>query len=335
MRAEARRHLWPLQLGVVVPNGAEAAVHVTRQWSDRNALDLDKVVLRVDFCNAFNTVCRGSLLREVRARFPGLACWADWCYSSPSTLRFGQHKLQSCCGVQQGDPLGPLLFALALHPALRAAARHPVELCFSYLDDVVLAGRSDAVQAAFRDLQAAAAAAGLVVEVSKCVLVPTAGQASCVDASAFPAGLNTRQDGNFELLGAPIGDPEFCESYTAVERVDKSAACLAALGDLEDSQTGLLLLRYCSSFSKVVYSMRHAPGRCRDRPAALRRGGQSLPRACWGPAAHGQGLAAGHPQHPKWWSWTPASRPPQPCRLPGLCWVFYCLVPRTRCPLCD
>ena len=264
VRAEARRHLWPLQLGVAVPNGAEAAVHVTRQWSDRNALDLDKVVLRVDFCNAFNTVCRGSLLREVRARFPGLACWADWCYSSPSTLRFGQHKLQSCCGVQQGDPLGPLLFALALHPALRAAARHPVELCFSYLDDVVLAGRSDAVQAAFRDLQAAAAAAGLVVEVSKCVLVPTAGQASCVDASAFPAGLNTRQDGNFELLGAPI-DPEFCESYTAVERVDKSAACLAALGDLEDSQTGLLLLRYCSSFSRRLCTA------CAPRPRPLSR----------------------------------------------------------------
>ena len=207
----------------------------------------------------FNMVCRGSLLREVRAKFPGLACWADWCYGSPSTLRFGQHKLQSCCGVQQGDPLGPLLFALALHPALRAAARHPVELCFSYLDDVVLAGRSHAVQAAFRDLQAAAAAAGLLVEVSKCVLVPTAGQASCVDASAFPSGLNTREDGNFELLGAPIGDPEFCESYTAAECVDKSTACLAALADLEDSQTGLLLLRYCSSFSKVVYSMHTTP----------------------------------------------------------------------------
>ncbi|CAE7525196.1 unnamed protein product, partial [Symbiodinium sp. CCMP2456] len=43
VRVEARRHLWPLQLGVAVPNGAEAAVHVTRQWSDRNALDLDKV----------------------------------------------------------------------------------------------------------------------------------------------------------------------------------------------------------------------------------------------------------------------------------------------------
>ena len=253
---------------------------------------------------------RGSLLREVRARFPGLACWADWCYSSSSTLRFGQHKLQSCCGVQQGDPLGPLLFALALHPALRAAARHPVELCFSYLDDVVLAGRSDAVQAAFRDLQAAAAAAGLVVEVSKCVLVPTAGQASCVDASAFPAGLNTRQEGDFELLGAPI-DPEFCESYTAVERVDKSAACLAALGDLEDSQTGLLLLRYCSSFSKRLCTA------CAPRPRPLSRPpcsastrGSKPARACWGPAAHGQGLAAGHPQHPKWWSWTPASRPP-------------------------
>ena len=140
-------------------------------------------------------------------------------------------------------------------------------------------------QAAFRDLQAAAAAAGLVVEVSKCVLVPTAGQASCVDASAFPAGLNTRQDGNFELLGAPIWDPEFCESYTAVETCGQ-VSCLPRgagrprrLSDWFAPPTPLqLLLQGC------LQHAHHAPGRCRDRPAALRRGGQSLPRTCWGPA---------------------------------------------------
>ena len=61
-------------------------------------------------------------------------------YSQASHLRFGERVMPSTTGVQQGDPLGPLLFALALQPALRAAAAHPVDLCFSYLDDVVIAG---------------------------------------------------------------------------------------------------------------------------------------------------------------------------------------------------
>ena len=100
------------------------------EWVDRNQADVNKVLLKVDFKNAFNSVDRLAILSETRAAFPGLACWADWCYTSSSALLFGKHTLQSSQGVQ-GDPLGPLLFSAALQPALRQAAQCPVELCFS------------------------------------------------------------------------------------------------------------------------------------------------------------------------------------------------------------
>ena len=36
VREDVRAHFWPLQVGVGVPNGAEVAVHATRQWMQRN-----------------------------------------------------------------------------------------------------------------------------------------------------------------------------------------------------------------------------------------------------------------------------------------------------------
>lgn len=72
-RAAARDWLSPLQIGVGVPLGTEAAVHTARHWVQRHAGQVDQVLLKVDFHNAFNMVDRAALLREVRLRSPGLA----------------------------------------------------------------------------------------------------------------------------------------------------------------------------------------------------------------------------------------------------------------------
>ena len=57
-----------------------------------------------------------AVLQEARDKFPALARWATWCYRQASNLQFGDTVLQSSSGVQQGDPLGPLLFAAAIQP---------------------------------------------------------------------------------------------------------------------------------------------------------------------------------------------------------------------------
>lgn len=80
--------------------GGEAALHTLRVWLQRHESASDKVVAKLDFRNAFNTIDRIVVLREARTQFPALVRWA------PSTLRFGQEQLLSCAGVQQGDPLG-------------------------------------------------------------------------------------------------------------------------------------------------------------------------------------------------------------------------------------
>lgn len=164
---QARDYLWPLQIGVAHPLGIEVGLQVARQWCYRHRNSPDKVFLKLDFANAFNTVDRELFLKEVRSRMPGLAPWVDFCYTRPSKLVFGSHTIASESGVQQGDPLGPLLFALALQPVLKelAATRAPggLELVYSYLDDLCLAGSALAVKAALGTLKDRCADIGLTL----------------------------------------------------------------------------------------------------------------------------------------------------------------------------
>ena len=154
----AREIFEPLQLGVKTPNGCEAIIHVARQWFSRNRTDPDKVAVTVDVSNAFNTVHKAAVLRAVRVHFPSLSPWVDCCYRHESTLFTGSgnvalQSIRSARAVQQGDPLGPILFALAVHPAIaeaRAATEisHPggIDICSFFLDDGFCAGSAPAVR---------------------------------------------------------------------------------------------------------------------------------------------------------------------------------------------
>ena len=58
-----------------------------------------------------------------------------------------------------------------------------------------------------------------------------------------------RGDGNFELLGGPIGTNSFCNQHTQ-KRVDKAVRLLKEIGEVPDPMV---------AFGKLVYSMRVVP----------------------------------------------------------------------------
>jgi hypothetical protein len=62
-------------------------------------------------------------------------------------LSYGNKIILSETGVQQGDPLGPVLFCLALHPVIKSLKS---EFNVWYLDDGVLADDPSIV---FNDFQ--------------------------------------------------------------------------------------------------------------------------------------------------------------------------------------
>ena len=73
----------------------------------------------------------------------------------------GDRLLASATGVQQGDPIGPLLFSCAIHPLVRRLARGFREapasgghgLTLFYLDDGILCGDVGVVAEALKAVQ--------------------------------------------------------------------------------------------------------------------------------------------------------------------------------------
>ena len=143
-KEQASAFFFPLQIGVGHALGTEVGLETARQWGGRHKDNTSSVFAKIDFANAFNCVDRQAFLEQCRHHFPGMSQWAEWCYSSPSHLFFGNNIISSERGVQQGDPLGPFLFALALQPLLhrlnRGRSDQGLQLTYSYLDDLILAG---------------------------------------------------------------------------------------------------------------------------------------------------------------------------------------------------
>eukprot|EP00731_Ephydatia_muelleri_P030176 Em0021g699a len=61
-----------------------------------------------------NMVSRQAVLDECATFIPELLPWVSWCYGTHPLLWHPLGRISSESGVQQGDPLGPLLFALVL-----------------------------------------------------------------------------------------------------------------------------------------------------------------------------------------------------------------------------
>ena len=74
---------------------------------------------------------------------PSLASFAIYCYSQHSHLCYSNKSITSQSGVQQGDPLGPLLFSLTLWPIteeIESKIPNHTQHCW-YVDAGIIAGR--------------------------------------------------------------------------------------------------------------------------------------------------------------------------------------------------
>ena len=250
---QAATFLEPRQLGVKTRGGTEAIIHAVQAvLSDPLLPSNSKWVIQVDFRNAFNTIDRSALLEEVRKRLPGLSAFAEWCYGAGSRLLLGGDVLYSSSGVQQGDPLGPLLFAICLHLLIRRIDEAAPALAVHewFLDDGIFVGSPSEVWKAFSIVQEFAPQLGLQVNMEKSTLWRS------LDALLpLPLGISELEDEGFVLLGAPVGSAAFSRSVVAA-RVEKLSLTLSKVSTLQDPQVQLALVRSCFGLPKFAYCLR-------------------------------------------------------------------------------
>ena len=230
---------------------SEAAVHAARLYLDN--LQPNEVILKLDFKNAFNTIRRDKMLKSVRSLAPELAPFVYSAYSEPSILFWGEQTLMSREGVQQGDPLGPLLFCLTIH---ELTIQLESDLCMFYLDDGTLGGSPDEVLRDLRLVEQGAAELGLTLNHKKSEVISHNSASREALLTATPDLCVTKPD-CATLLGSPLGDVE-CISNTIREKT----ASLRIMGDrlsFLHAQDALLLLRHSFAIPKLLYTLRTAP----------------------------------------------------------------------------
>ena len=83
-----------------VKSGAEIVIHIARAWTLRNRSVQDKILVKLDFANAFNRISRITILETAVSHFPNISRWVTWCYQHP-LLRNFPHPFSGSCSARR------------------------------------------------------------------------------------------------------------------------------------------------------------------------------------------------------------------------------------------
>lgn len=269
------------QYGVAVAAGVERMGVIAQIIHEAGG-----VLIAVDGRNAFNAISRTEVLRQAARHIPEAYALVAKLYGDAErpALMYGLDgaaeavMVESAQGVQQGDPLGPVLFALVLLPVMRDFKQHFPELTLpGFLDDLTVGSLAGSLATDLRQARVGydwlvprLKAVGIEVNTDKTeCLLPQGASASLTAAqlgtstlqqyvSRELGGIKVVAEAGMVLVGAPVGSAEY--SAAAVERTLRSAAAdslLREVARLRDPQVALALLRLCYH-SRATFLCRNA-----------------------------------------------------------------------------
>jgi hypothetical protein len=248
-------YLSPHQLGVTTKLGCEAAIHTTRTFVN-NDQNRGKVLLKLDFKNAFNSVERDCILKEVQCHTPLLYPYLYQCYRNPSTLFFGNHLISSSVGAQQGDPCGPMIFSLAIQPMILSLDS---QMNIWYLDDGTLADYPEVVLSDFKKVINLSQEIGLELNFNKCEIFCCSGDTDLKVIKEFQnlaPGIKICDRESLSLLGSPIFDQGF---KNTVEKTIITVENLLNKVELLNRHVAYTLIKNCLFIPKFNFLLRTTP----------------------------------------------------------------------------
>jgi hypothetical protein len=261
------RSLAPLQCGVGMQGGSEFIVHSVRQML---AAHPNWCLITFDATNAYGSVSRAAIRAQLNtATVPKamtVAYFERFC-APVFPIRHGQNFQVSVAeGVIQGDPISPLLFALALQPALVAAqaALQEQDLqanIFSYLDDICMVAPTEAVATTAQSLESSLAAIKLRLNSAKTQVF-----SPLTTSDQVPDGIKTLVENlgarlsspTISILGSVIAGPSASATDCDILSPADDARLFRRLDAIPSLQLRLILLRFSVTRS-YLHRLRTSP----------------------------------------------------------------------------
>ncbi|GKG20017.1 putative reverse transcriptase domain-containing protein, partial [Tanacetum coccineum] len=151
----------------------------------------------------------------------------------------------SATGVQQGDPLKHLLFALILHPLLHKIKDSCKLLLHSwYLDDGTVIGDSEEVVRVLDIIKVSDPCLGLKLNIKKTEIFWPSCNGMKLRDGLFPIDIR-RPSSGVKLLGRAISRDTYFISRLAMRRATNAVDLMSLLPQFHDLQSELLLLQSC------------------------------------------------------------------------------------------
>ena len=168
--------------------------------------------------------------------------------------------IESSCGVQQGDPLGPLYFCCGINGLVNEIQKlNPVYNKW-YMDDGGIIGDVETLQQAWKIMARDGTlpqAFPVRVDVARPRVHgplpdPAQGCGSEDQVKLVPHD-------HIEMLGVPLGSVKFNSEFVEKKLMKRLSRTVTALSEFEDSQAAFYLLRVSYSIVRAVHFMRTTP----------------------------------------------------------------------------
>ena len=214
--------------------------------------DAQATALSIDGIGAYDHVLRSAMMEKVHSvpGLRGLLPFVRTTYVKPTRYVWEdgdgvKHQIHQAEGGEQGDPLMPLLFCLAIHDALAnvQSRLRPREYIFAFLDDVYAVTSPGGSRAVYNLLaEQLWAVAGVRLHTGK-IRVWNRAAERLPDMDDL--GNEVWNPEGIKILGTPVGSPQFVQGAIHT-RLEDEAKLWDAISWVPDLQSSWQILLQCA-----------------------------------------------------------------------------------------